>query len=215
VAVTVACVFVARGLLLVGLFEARRQLDQHQYVSALRLEAALKTFRPPDRDGLAARLEMGDLAPERSVRTEPSRCAPLSLLATTAALDGHTWTGVNGSPAQPVTTLTVRYADASLARRELLRKRVALLRCRTVSLTFPPFDQPAQDFSVEGVGATLSAVGDRLRYLLSGGGKSYGFYVRRYSNTLTWTYADDVSTPNVRQQVVDDLVDRLRQLNRE
>jgi hypothetical protein len=47
---------------------------------------------------------------------------------------------------------------------------------------------------------------------LVGGDKRYDFYVRRYANTLTWTYADDVSTPQVREEVVRSLVERLEDL---
>jgi hypothetical protein len=32
------------------------------------------------------------------------------------------------------------------------------------------------------------AAGDRLAYALMGHGNQYEFYVRRYANTLTWTY---------------------------
>ena len=47
------------------------------------------------------------------------------------------------------------------------------------------------------------------------GNKTYDFYVRRYANTLTWTYGDNASTPAVRRQVADDLVDRLKDIARE
>ena len=57
--------------------------------------------------------------------------------------------------------------------------------------------------------------GDRVAYSLTAGDKTYRFYVRRYANTLTWTYADDVSTPAVRREVADDLVDRLKDIARE
>ena len=86
-----------------------------------------------------------------SVRTQPASCAPLTLLATRSALDAQSWTGVNGWPLQPVRLLTVRYSNASTARAELAAKRVALLRCERLELTFPPFDGPAQDFTVTSV----------------------------------------------------------------
>ena len=114
-----------------------------------------------------------------------------------------------------MTTLTVRYPDAALARRELLDKRIALVRCNTVRLTFPPFNKPAEDFHVIGRQWAAFPAGDRLRYTLIGHGNRYDFYVRRYANTLTWTYGDDHSEADVRRQVVDDLVNRLRELAHE
>jgi hypothetical protein len=57
-----------------------------------------------------------------------------------------------------------------------------------------------------------NAVGDTVRWGLVGDGRRFDFYVRRYGNTLSWTYADDVSTPEVREQVADSLVIRLQDL---
>jgi hypothetical protein len=48
-----------------------------------------------------------------------------------------------------------------------------------------------------------------------GNQKRYVFYVRRYANTLTWSYGANESAPRVRQQVVDDLIDRLREMSEE
>jgi hypothetical protein len=55
-------------------------------------------------------------------------------------VDGESWTGINGSPAQPVNILTVRFRDTAAARRALAAKQAALLSCTSVRLTFPPFD---------------------------------------------------------------------------
>ena len=82
--------------------------------------------------------------------------------------------------------------------KELLDKRIALARCGTVRLTFPPFDKPAEDFTVAGRQWAAFPAGDRLRYALVGHGNRYDFYVRRYANTLTWTYGDDRSADPVR-----------------
>jgi hypothetical protein len=199
---------------MVALVAVQRHLDRGREVSALRLASAMETFRPPDRRGLARSVNAPELDPAQSVRATPSRCAPLTVLALGPAADGQSWTGVNGSPAQPVTTLTVRYAAASAARAELRAKQLALLRCQSVRLTFPPFDAPSQEFIVSGRLHASNLLGDRLSYVLVGGGKRYGFYVRRYANTLTWTYADDVSMPQTRQQVVDSLVAQLWELDR-
>jgi hypothetical protein len=58
------------------------------------------------------------------------------------------------------------------------------------------------------------AASDRLAYALVGQGNRYDFYVRRYGNTLTWTYGDDHSGAELRREVVDDLVGRLKELAR-
>ena len=186
--------------------------DRRQLVGAQRLTVALETFRPSSRAGLSQEVAVAELAPDRAVHSDPARCTPLSLLAVKGALGGESWTGVNGSPDQPVTTLTVRYADASGARRELFKKRVALVRCGAVRLTFPPFDKPAEDFTIAERQWAAFAASDRLAYALVGQGNRYDFYVRRYANTLTWTYGDDHSGADVRREVVDDLVARLKEL---
>ena len=189
--------------------------DRRQLVGAQRLTVALETFRPSSRAGLSTEVAVAELAPDRAVRSDPAWCTPLSLLAVKGALGGESWTGVNGSPDQPVTTLTVRYADAADARHELLSKRVALARCSAVRLTFPPFDKPAEDFDITGRQWAAFAAGDRLAYALVGHGARYDFYVRRCANTLTWTYGDDHARVDVRRQVVDDLISRLKELSRE
>ena len=215
VVVGVVCVLLSRGVVLAGGQQTTRLLDRRQEVSAERLDAALQTFRPADHRGLAAPpLSGDDLSGRGSVRTQPARCAPLTLLATGRALDGQSWTGIAGSPLQPVRTLTARYPDAEAARHDLLAKRVALLSCRTVRLTFPPFDQPEQDFTVTDPLLPLAPAGV-VRYSLRRDDRSYRFYVRRYANTLTWSYASDASTPKVRQHVVDSLVTRLQELERQ
>jgi hypothetical protein len=184
-------------------------------VEAQRLSAALRTFRPSERAGLAKPASAADLAPERSARARPARCAPLTLLSERTPLDGESWTGINGSPAQPVNILTVRFRDAAAARRELAAKQVALLSCGSVRLTFPPFDKPEQRFEIAGRRQLPLPGDDRISYALVDGHKRYEFYVRRYANTLTWSYGANESAPRVRQAVVDDLVDRLIQMSEE
>lgn len=197
----------------VGWWSARAWYDRAQFVEAQRLSAALLTFRPSDRAGLAKPATAADLAPERSVITKPARCAPLTLLSERTPVDGESWTGINGTPAQPVNTLTVRFRNAATARRELAAKQAALLRCVSVRLTFPPFDQPEQRFEVTSRWRLPFPGDDRIGYALVGEKKRYEFYVRRYANTLTWSYGANESTPRVRQEVVDDLVDRLREMS--
>jgi hypothetical protein len=154
-----------------------------------------------------------DLAPERSVHTRPRRCAPLTLLSERTPVDGKSWTGISGTPAQPVSTLTVRFGDPAAARRELAAKQAALLRCGSVRLTFAPFDQPEQPFAI--TARRLPVPGsDHVAYALEGQ-KRYEFYVRRYANTLTWSYGAEESRPGVRRAVVDDLVARLKDMARE
>src|SRR5215207_1273949 len=85
-----------------GWWYASAWQERAQFVDAQRLRAALLTFRPPDRAGLAKPATAADLAPEHSVRTNPSRCAPLTLLGERPPTDGQSWSGINGSPAQPV-----------------------------------------------------------------------------------------------------------------
>jgi hypothetical protein len=190
----------------------RSTLDRRAYVSDLRLDAALETFRPVERSGLASPADPQTFAPERNPRTDPAACAPLAVLTTTQPLDGRFWTGINGRPAQPVTLLTVRFAAADQARAELDRKRVALLRCTEVAITFPPYGGPPTPYRVTDRHWSTSVAGPVVRWSLVGGDKRFDFYVRRYANTLTWTYADDVSTPQVREEVAVSLVDRLRDL---
>lgn len=89
--------------------------------------------------------------------------------------------------------------DTAAARRELAAKEAALLSCISVRLTFSPFDQPEQRFEVTG-GQRLPLPGDgRVGYALAGGEKRYEFYVRRYANTLTWSYGANESTPCARR----------------
>lgn len=209
VVATVAVSLVLLGAEVGAGLGVRSALDRRAYVSDLRLDAALETFRPVDRSGLAS---PGSFEAGRDPRTDPAACAPLTVLTSTPPLDGRSWTGINGRPAQPVTLLTARYADADGARAELDRKRVALLRCTRVTITFPPYDAPPTTYTVTGRHWATSAVGPVVRWSLVGGGRRFDFYVQRYANTLTWTYADDVSTPAVREEVARSLVDRLRDL---
>lgn len=198
-----------------GLAGARALVDRHEQVSDLRLDAAMETFRPAPHPGLSKPLGVDAFTVEQNPRAAPTTCAPLITLATGGALDGRSWTGAGDASLVPVTVLTVRFADAGQARAALERKRWAMLRCTEVAVSLPPFDRPATAYRVTGRRWTTSAVGRTARWSLDGGGRRFDFYVARYGNTLTWTYDDDVSSPVAREQVVDDLVDRLRELGRE
>jgi len=218
-AAPVVAVLVAGSLVVVGAevgaaYAVRSTLDHRAYVSELRLDAALETFRPVERPGLAAPADPTTFAPEENPRTDPGACVPLSVLTTTAPEDGRSWTGADGRPAQPVTLLVVRFPDADAARTELARKRLALLRCRRVAITFPPYDAPPTTYTVEDRLGPTTLAGPVVRWSLVGGDRRFDFYVRRYANTLVWTYADDVSTPQVREEVADSLVVRLQDLAR-
>jgi hypothetical protein len=92
-------------------------------------------------------------------------------------LDGESWTGINGSPAQPVNILTVRFRDTAAACRELAAKQAALLSCTWVRLTFPPFDQPEQRFEVTGRQRLTLPRDGRVGYALVGEEKRYEFYL--------------------------------------
>jgi hypothetical protein len=199
-----------------GWWSAGTWQPRTDYVEAQRLSAALRTFRPSERAGLAKPATAADLAPEHAARTKPARCTALTLLSERVPLDGESWTGINGSPAQPVNLLTVRFEDAAAAHRELAAKQAAVLSCGSVRLTFPPFDKPEQRFHVSGHRRLPVPGGDQVRYALVGPDqKRYEFYVRRYANTLTWSYGADESTPRVRREVVDDLVNRLAEMSGE
>jgi len=200
------------GLQLAAFVTISRVRGDARFIEAPQLAAALQIFRPSEHPGSSTAVEPADLAPDRSVRTQPSRCAPLTLLATRSVLDARAWTGVSGSPLQPVRLFTVRYADASTAAAELRTKRLALLRCQHLRLTFSPFDGPVHDFTISNRHLWLLPVSDRLEYELEETGENYAFYLRRYANTLTWTYGDGGGA-RVRQKVADDLVGCLRELN--
>jgi hypothetical protein len=73
-------------------------------------------------------------------------------------------------------------------------------------LTFPPFDQPPQVYQVSGPAWPWRW--DRVRYRLTGE-NAYEFYVRRWGNTVTWTYGKADERPQVRAGVVDSLAERL------
>src|SRR3954447_20948292 len=68
-----------------------------RFVEAPQLAAALQIFRPSEHPGSSTVVEPADLAPDRSARTQPTRCTPLTLLATRSVLDARAWTGVSGS----------------------------------------------------------------------------------------------------------------------
>src|SRR3954471_8706251 len=158
--------FCLGGLQLAALVRMHRVHGDGRFVEAPQLAAALQIFRPSDHPGSAPVVDPADLAPDRSVRTQPTRCAPLTLLATRSVLDARSWTGVSGSPLQPVRLFTVRYADASTAAAELRTKRLALLRCQHLRLTFSPFDGPVHDFTISNRHLWLLPVSDRLEYEL-------------------------------------------------
>jgi len=213
VAVTVALSLVLLTLEVTALKALRDYRDQRELVTQLDLSVALRTFRPLHRPGLSRDVSTADLDPRNQVRTEPRRCRSLVLPTVAPPLDAQSWTGASGSPAEPVTTLTVRYADASTARRALRDKRLALLRCRHLRLTFPPFDQPAQSWALSARARLSNVAGATLTYVLVGEEKRYTFFVARYANTVTWTYGTD-SGASVRRQLVLDLNDKLAELAR-
>jgi len=99
-----------------------------------------------------------------------------------------------------------------VSRAALRAKRLALMRCGSVRLTFPPFDEPAERFTVRGRLQLTIAAGDMLTYTLAGERARYSFYLRRYANTLTWSYGANESEPGVRREVVDDLARKLHEL---
>ena len=198
------------ALVLIGLLIASGAVggklrDRHQFVDAQRLGAALRVFRPPGRAGLPATVEAAALLPERSARVSPDRCRALALLNRAVAEDGGSWSGINGSPAEPVSILTVRLASAQAARSELRAKRLALVSCTDLWLTFPPFGEPAKPFKVDGRLQPTLFAGDAVSYSLVGQDSRYTFYIRRYGNTLTWAYGAKESQPAIRREVVDDL----------
>ena len=120
--------------------------DRRQLVGAQRLTVALETFRPSSHAGLSQEVAVTELAPDRAVHSDPARCTPLSLLAVKGALGGESWTGVNGSPDQPVNTLTVRYADASGARDELSEEARRAREMRRGSPHVPAVRQARRGF---------------------------------------------------------------------
>ena len=188
----------------------RAALDRRAYVSALRLDTAFATFRPGD-PGQAASYDPLNFTADHDPRTNPAACLPLTVLTSRVPLDARSWTGTVDSPAKPVILLTVRLADAGSARAELERKRVAMLRCTVLAVT--PSEGAPISYTVTGRHWQSSAVGTTVRWSLVGGAARYDFYVRRYANTLTWTYTDDASNPMVRDAVADSLVARLRYLS--
>ena len=99
-----------RRVLLVGAeLGARRGirgvLDHRAYVTDLRLDAALRDVPAGRalRPGAAGRPR--DLRADRNPRTDPAACAPLTVLASTAPLDGRSWTGINGTSCRSRCTL--------------------------------------------------------------------------------------------------------------
>jgi len=121
------------------------------------------------------------------------------------------WSGVVGDQAQWVIIVTVRFSSAADARRALLSKRVALVRCPSIRATFPPFDQVSEIYRVSDHSPVWPLRWDRVRYTLSGE-DSYEFYVRQFGNTLTWTYGEVDRSSTARAQAVDSLVAHLREL---
>ena len=90
-----------------------------------------------------------------------------------------------------------------------------MLRCRRVSDHLPAVRRRRRPPTPSRAGTGRAAPsGPVVRWSLVGGDRRFDFYVRRYANTLTWTYADDVSTPQVREEVADSLVARLEDLAR-
>lgn len=202
-ALQAAAVLRVRGAIL-----DRRPIDQ------VGLGAAMQTFRPAEHPGLSRPVTRSDLDPALAVQSVPGYCAPLSVLSTGRALDGVSWSGAAGNPLQPVLLLSVRFGDAEQARAEIVRKRIALLRCSQVQLTFPPFREPGRPFEVR-VRSWPPEVwlNDRMSYALVEGGRRFEFYVRRYDNVVTWSYGDPDGVA-LRRGIVDDLAARLSELQR-
>ncbi len=186
-----------------------RVSDARRLVSEQRLAVALQTFRPADHRGQASPVALADLDPNGLVRADPPGCSALAVLASDDLVGAASWTGVHGSPVQPVRILTVRLVDAAAARSALAGKRSTLRSCRSARLTFPPFDRPPQEFVVQAP-AWSGLHRDRVTYSLVAD-RRYDFYVRRFGNTLTWTYGDPDGAA-ARAAVVDGLAGRLQEL---
>jgi hypothetical protein len=205
------------ALLAGGTVGLTRWRDARLTITEQQLGVALATFRPADLGGQPDVVPTADLTTDDQVRSDPAACVPLVRLAPDGAAGAESWSGVSGTPRQPVQLLTVRFADPGAARAELERKRTALRRCDRVALSFPPFAEPAASFGVSS-DDQLWLPTDHLTYRLTST-NTYAFYLRRYGSTLTWSYANQTQTNDapdghVRQAVVDDLVARLEQIVR-
>ena len=98
---------------------------------------------------------------------------------------------------------------------ELLRKRVALARCGAVRLTFPPFDKPAEDFTVAERQWAAFAASDRLAYALVGQATDMTSTCVATRTRLPGRTGMITARAEVRREVVDDLVGRLKELAHE
>ena len=192
-----------------------RWTDQRHHVSEHRLDAAMLIFRHSPDKGVATKLSVDDLVSHHTIIAQPPRCAPLASAATSlSAFDGAVvWSGTVGDPAQWVVIVTVRFSSARAARRTLLSKRMALVRCHRSQVTFPPFVQLSDRYLVSGHSPICGLSCDRVRYKFSGP-DSQEFYMRQFANTVTWSYGSADKSSQVRAEVVDSLVACLQELER-
>ena len=76
----------------------------------------------------------------------------------------------------------------------LLSERMALVRCHKIRVSFPS-ERAATNYRRYTASPTilLSPLRlDRVRYTLSGD-DSYEFYVRKFANTVMWTYGGGIT----------------------
>jgi len=141
-----------RGLELGASLVWIRWMDREQYISQRRFEAALwTTYHAPDR-GKPETLSFTDLGEHHTFIVQQWKCVPLAAPTSLSHVMGAgMWSGVVGDQAQWVIIVTVRFSSAADARRALLSKRVALVRCPSIRATFPPFDQVSEIYRVSDI----------------------------------------------------------------
>lgn len=201
---------VTLGLVLGSGWLSVRWLDRKQYVSQHKLDVALLTFPHSPHIGHVLPLSI-EAYSEETPTARPTKCVPLVVTPTpvSSVTEIVAWSGTAGDPPLWVNFVTLRFHSAADARRALLIKRVALVRCRRISVSFPPFREVSGEYQVSDHSPVGLAGLSRVRYTLSGE-KSYDFYARQYANTLTWTYGSADESSAARAQAVDDLVARLQ-----
>jgi hypothetical protein len=197
-----------------GWFGVRR-MDQKQYVSQQQLQVALLTFYHSPATGQTDPLSIDDLS-QRTIIVQPAPCVPLAAASSTVTrvVGAMGWSGTVGDPPQWVNFVTVRFGSAADARRTLLSKRAAIVRCHQIRATFPPFDHLSQLYDVADHSSISPLRLNQARYTLSGE-DSHEFYMRQFANTLTWAYGSADNSSTARTQAVDSLVARLQELEQE